>query len=214
MKWTRNSVPRDYKLHISPRKLVISTFRQSEIKYLLAFSSATSLEKACSVVQSPSLTHPGVARQLIEVQTQETEMNRLLWSGSRGWAIREGWVPRAPMAACRGLQGWFISFNRLWLMQQACSLVHMLMCIYVLRTENSLHFHMGMSISPQALGMGLDLCNCKWANRRHVAACMGTWAFYLSLLIHGLCTLSLLPPCSGSGVQANGRISWGWRSSV
>lgn len=62
---------------IFPHKLVISTFSQSEIKYLLAFFSATSLEKACTVVQFPSLAHPGVVKQLMEVQMQETKMNRL-----------------------------------------------------------------------------------------------------------------------------------------
>ena len=81
---TRNAVSGDYKLHISPHKLIISTLIQSEIKYLLTFSSVPSFKKTCTVVQSPGLANLGAVKQLMELEMQETKMNRLVYSSHGG----------------------------------------------------------------------------------------------------------------------------------
>lgn len=80
----------------SPYKPVISTFSQSEIKYLLAFSSATSLKKACTVVQFLSLARPGVAKQLMEVQMREMKMSRLSCCSKGAERARRGGCQVAP----------------------------------------------------------------------------------------------------------------------
>lgn len=133
----------------SPHKLVISTFSQSEIKYLLAFSSATSLEKACTVVQFPSLAHPGVVKQLMEVQMQETKMNGLSH-------CRRGPEP-SRKSGCQVLPWQLTGIFRVGLSALIdCSVCnkhvcgHTLMGIYVLLMEISLPLHMIICINPWA----------------------------------------------------------------
>lgn len=141
----------------STHKLVISTFSQSEIKCLLAFSSATSLEKACTVVQFPSLAHPGVVKQLMEVQMQETKMNGLSH-------CRRGAEP-SRRSGCQVPPWQLTGIFRVGLSALIdCSVCnkhvcgHTLMGIYVLLMEISLPLHMIICINPWEYWVWAQTC--------------------------------------------------------